>query len=287
MIDVSSYALESLRRGAKIVLYRGQRETYPNRILVVAPVLKRPAQGTLRRLEHEYALRTRLDPDWAVVPLDLASHDGRTVLVLDDPGGQPLSQLLGHPLEVTQFLRIAAGLASALGKLHEHGLIHKDMKPANILVDPITNRVWLTGFGIASDLPRERQAPEPPETIAGTLAYMAPEQTGRMNRSIDSRSDLYSLGVTLYEMLAGVLPFTASDPTEWVHCHIVRQPIPPRDRVEQISETISAIVMKLLAKASEERYQTAAGVEADLRSCLAEWETQHRIDEFPLGEQDK
>jgi len=127
-------------------------------------------------------------------------------------------------LDLTRFLRIAIGLSRALGKLHEHGIIHKDIKPANVMVDPTSDQVWLTGFGIASDLPRERQAPEPPETIAGTLPYMAPEQTGRMNRSIDSRSDLYSLGVTLYEMLAGVLPFTASDPIEWVHCHIARQP---------------------------------------------------------------
>jgi PAS domain S-box-containing protein len=316
MIDVSSYALESLRQGAKFVLYRGQRGTDPNgaklnfapfgtdpsHILVVAPVLKRSAQGTLRRLEHEYALRTRLDSDWAVLPLDLVSHDGRTVLVLDDPGGQPLSQLLGHPLEVTQFLRIAVGIASALGKLHEHGLIHKDIKPANILVDPITNRVWLTGFSIASDLPRERQAPEPPETIAGTLAYMAPEQTGRMNRSIDSRSDLYSLGITLYEILTGSLPFTASDPMEWVHCHIARQPIPPRERRREIPPALSAIILKLLAKTAEERYQTASGAESDLRRCLQLLEgsrlrdpllrragkraIQRSIAEFPLGEHD-
>ncbi|MBV9873908.1 MAG: AAA family ATPase [Verrucomicrobia bacterium] len=292
-MDVSSYALVSLRRGARIVLYRGQRETYPSRILVVAPVLKRPAQGTLRRLEHEYALRTRLDPDWAVLPLDLVSYDGRTVLVLDDPGGQPLSQLLGHPLEVSRFLRIAAGIASALGKLHEQGLIHKDIKPANILVDPKTNRVWLTGFGIASDLPRERQAPEPPETIAGTLAYMAPEQTGRMNRSIDSRSDLYSLGVTLYEILTGSLPFTASDPMEWVHCHIARQPIPPAERGKEIPPALSAIILKLLAKTAEERYQTASGAEHDLERCLGEYlrssvvtGVQDKIHEFPLGERD-
>ena len=118
--------------------------------------------------------------------------------------------------------------------MHERGLIHKDIKPANILVDVASGGVWLTGFGIASRLPRERQAPAPPEVIAGTLAYMAPEQTGRMNRSIDARSDLYSLGVTFYEMLTGTLPFTAADPMEWVHCHIARQPAPPDERVAGI-----------------------------------------------------
>jgi len=133
------------------------------------------------------------------------------------------------------------------------------------------------GFGIASRLPREHQWPEPPEFIAGTLAYMAPEQTGRMNRSIDSRSDLYAFGVTLYEMLTGRLPFTASDPMEWVHCHIARQPVAPNQYRKEIPSPVSAIVMKLLAKTAEERYQTAAGVAGDLRHCLAEWQTQpHR-----------
>ena len=153
--------------------------------------------------------------------------------------------------------------------MHERGLIHKDIKPANILVDAASGGVWLTGFGIASRLPREHQAPAPPEVIAGTLAYMAPEQTGRMNRSVDSRSDLYALGVTLYEMLTGQLPFTAADPMGWVHCHIARQPAPPDERVAGIPGPLSAIAMKLLAKTAEERYQTASGLEADLQRCLS------------------
>src|SRR6202040_4136424 len=156
-------------------------------------------------------------------------------------------------------LRLATSLSTAIGHLHQRGVIHKDVKPANVLVKSVTGQCWLTGFGIASRLPRERQSPEPPEVVAGTLAYMAPEQTGRMNRSIDSRSDLYALGVTLYEMLTGVLPFNASHPMEWVHCHIARQPIPPSERVKGIPGPLSAIVMKLLAKNAEERYQTAAG----------------------------
>src|SRR6202034_502264 len=128
----------------------------------------------------------------------------------------------------------------------------------------------------------ERQAPAPPEVIAGTLAYMAPEQTGRMNRSIDSRSDLYALGVTLYEMLTGELPFAASGPMEWVHCHIARQPAPPDERVAGIPGPLSAIVMKLLAKTAEDRYQTADGLAVDLRKCLAQWESHRCIGSFPL-----
>ena len=125
------------------------------------------------------------------------------MLVLEDPGGVPLDQWLGQPLDLAVSLRLAIGLSAAIAQLHQRGLIHKDIKPANVLVNSATGQCWLSGFGIASRLPRERQSPEPPELIAGTLAYMAPEQTGRMNRSIDSRSDLYSLGVTLYQMLTG------------------------------------------------------------------------------------
>src|SRR5437016_6606008 len=207
-------------------------------------------------------------------------------LVLEDPGGAPVDRLLGRPLETSHFLRIALPLAGALRHVHERGLIHKDIKPANILVDMARGGVWLTGFGIASRQPREHQAPAPPEVIAGTLAYMAPEQTGRMNRSVDFRSDLYALGVTFYEMLTGKLPFTAADPMEWVHCHIARQPVPPNERVAGVPGPLSAMVRKLLAKTAEERYQTAAGVEADLRQALAEWESHGRIAPFLLGAYD-
>jgi serine/threonine protein kinase len=202
----------------------------------------------------------------------MARHWGRTVLVLEDPGGVPLDRLLGQPLNVAFSLRLANNLSAAIGRLHQRAVIHKDIKPANVLVNSDTGECWLSGFGLASRLPRERQAPDPPESIAGTLAYMAPEQTGRMNRSIDSRSDLYSLGVTLYQMLTGSLPFTASDPMEWVHCHIARKPVAPSERLENVPAPVSQIIMKLLAKTAEERYQTAAGAESDLRRCLAEWE---------------
>jgi PAS domain S-box-containing protein len=286
VIDLSRYVLETLREDMECILYRGRSEGDSSQVLVLAPILDNPALGSLKRIEHEFSLRAELDPSWAARPLAFARHEGRTMLVLEDPGGECLDQLLGRPLELTWFLRIAIGLSASLGRLHERGIIHKDVKPANVLVDSATGEVWLTGFGIASRLPRERQAPEPPEVIAGTLAYMAPEQTGRMNRSIDSRSDLYAYGVTLYEMLTGALPFTATDPMEWIHCHIARQPVLPSERVKGIPRQITAIIMKLLAKTAEERYQTAAGVEADLRTCLERWQARREIDPFPLGTHD-
>src|SRR5882757_10079398 len=215
MIELSRYVFETLREDEEFAFCRGRRDDGELlTILLVAPVSEHPVPAVLERLEHEYSLRPELDSDWAARPLTLARREGRPMLILEDPGGEPLDRLLGEPMELSRFLRFAVGLAAALGKLHQQGLIHKDIKPANVLVNSDTGECWLSGFGLASRLPRERQAPDPPESIAGTLAYLAPEQTGWMNRSIDSRSDLYSLGVTLYQMLTGSLPFTASDPME-------------------------------------------------------------------------
>jgi PAS domain S-box-containing protein len=256
-------------------------------VLIVQPAADHPTRSTLDRLTHEHELKHELDGAWAVRPLELVRDAGRTMLVLEDAGGEPLDRLLGAPMEVERFLRLAIGTTVAVGKLHQRGLVHKDIKPANILVNDATGEVRLAGFGIASRLLRERQSPHPLEMIAGTLAYMAPEQTGRMNRSIDSRSDLYALGVTFYQMLTGVLPFTADEPMEWVHCHLARRPVAPAERLSKIPGAVSAIVMKLLAKRAEERYQTVAGLESDLRICLTAWEAQHHIDDFSLGERDR
>src|SRR5882672_9630083 len=195
------------------VFCRGESHADGNRaaVLAVLPAAEHPTPATLDRLAHEYGLKDELDGAWAVRPLELIRDRGRIMLVLEDTRSEPLDRLLGAPMEVRSFLRLAIAVAATLTQVHRRGLVHKDIKPANILVNRTTGEIKLTGFGIASRLSRERQAPAPPETIAGTFAYMAPEQTGRMNRSVDSRSDLYALGVTSYEMLTGCLPFTASD----------------------------------------------------------------------------
>ena len=255
-------------------------------VLAVLLSADRATPSVLDRLAHEYELRANLDETWALRPIALVRERGQAMLTLTDPGGEPLDRLIGQPLEIGRFLQLGIALSGALGRLHQRGLIHKDIKPANVLVNSATGEVRLTGFGIASRLPRERQPPGPPELVAGTLPYMAPEQTGRMNRSVDARSDLYALGVTFYEMLTGSLPFNAADAMEWIHCHIARQPASPTDRTADVPPAISAIVLKLLAKAAEDRYQTAVGLEQDLRRCLADWETQRRVDPFPLGTHD-
>jgi serine/threonine protein kinase len=236
MMDLTGYVLETVRDSGEFVLSRARQ--LGNAVPVLVLVAERPTSASLRRLEHEYALAADLDPKWAARPLALARHNGNAALVLDDCRNEPLDLILNQPLELTRFLRLALSLTTALGQVHRRGFIHKDIKPANVLVDAAGN-VRLTGFGIASRLRREYQVPTPPEVIAGTLAYMAPEQTGRMNRSIDSRSDLYSLGITLYEMLTGGLPFVAADPMEWVHCHIARRPVPPNERLKDVPDQVA------------------------------------------------
>ncbi len=211
---------ETLLHTGEFVFSRLTRAEGAAGSLVMTPAIGRVTPASAARLQHAYGLQADLHSSWATRPSELVQRDDKLALVLEDPGGQFLQTLIGRTAALTTRLRMAVGIVTAIGRLHARGLIHRDIRPANLLVDPETGEAWLTGFGLTSRLPRQRQSPEPPEVIAGTLAYMAPEQTGRMNRSIDSRSDLYSLGVTLYEMFVDALPFTASDPMEWVHCHI-------------------------------------------------------------------
>jgi predicted ATPase/signal transduction histidine kinase len=281
----SGHVLGVLREGSEFTLLRGRRLADSLAILAVTPNSGQQGAASLKRLEHEFALAGELDSEWAVRPIDLLRHDGRITLILEDPGGHPLDTGLQFPLEIAVFLRIAVGLAEALRQVHSRGLVHRDIKPENLFVDESCN-VRITGFSKASRLPRERQVLSPPESITGTFAYMAPEQTGRMNRSMDARSDLYSMGVTLYEMVTGVLPFVAKDPMEWIHSHIARQATPPSGRINGIPKPVEGIIVKLLAKNAQDRYQTAVGVQTDLKRCLEAWESSERIDAFTLGEND-
>src|SRR5215510_6526854 len=162
MKDLSGYVFTPLWEDGEFVLSRGVRDGERSPLLVLASTSAQPTPGSLQLLEHSYALREELDPAWAARPVELARSQGRSTLLLEDPGGELLARLVGQPWEVSQFLRVAIGLAVALGRLHARGLIHKDIKPAHILVNTATGEVWLTGFGITSRLPRERPVPEPP-----------------------------------------------------------------------------------------------------------------------------
>ncbi|AKU95025.1 Signal transduction histidine kinase CheA [Labilithrix luteola] len=282
---MTGYAITACDHDGELLIGRGAREYDGESIIAITTALEHPSAESIARLERWFALRDELDPAWSPRVLDLVVAQDRSVLVLADPGGDTLARV-PRPMALDQLLRVAIGIARALGAMHGRGLIHRDVKPAAILASLDTGESRLTGFGLTLRQLRHRQGPEPLAVIAGTLAYMAPEQTGRMNRSIDSRSDLYAFGVTLYELLVGEPPFVAEDAMELVHCHIARCAIPPSERDPSIPEALSAVVMKLLAKRAEDRYQRAVGVEADLRRCLASFCADGRIEPFTLGEHD-
>ena len=210
-MEPSHYVLDVLRKDAEFILYRGEHSKQPSSpsVLLLAPAAMQPALETLRTLEHEYSLRDEVDSAWAVRPMALSEQRGRTTLVLEDPGGETLDRFLPGPMEMMRFLRIAIGLANAIGQLHQPGSsFTKTSNPPMFWWNSATGEVWLTGFGIASRLPRERQSPEPPEFIAGTLSLHGAGADGT-HESLDRFAErpLLSLGVTLYEMLTGSLPF--------------------------------------------------------------------------------
>ncbi|UJR83657.1 AAA family ATPase [Sandaracinus amylolyticus] len=282
MDETRDWILETLWSDDELVLSRGVDRTGTH--LVVAAASPDVAPAFRARLERALALREHLDPDWCARPRELMRLGERPALLMDDPGGEVLSRYVGRTWDLGDFLAMAAELARAIARLHASGIVHRSLEPATVLVDVAATRAWLTGFGSASRIPQEHASPEPPQVIAGALAYMAPEQTGRVGRSIDPRSDLYSLGVMLYELLAGRLPFTASDPMEWIHCHVAREPAPLAP--ELAPAPVLEIVHKLLAKTAEDRYQTAGGLARDLRHCLESWRARGDIDPFPLAARD-
>jgi predicted ATPase/signal transduction histidine kinase/ActR/RegA family two-component response regulator len=270
----------------KCLLFRGLRKDDRRPVILKIQSGGYPRREDTARLEHEYRMASHLASPAIARPLDMGQYQGLPALILEPFPGQPLANLVGEPMEPGRFLQIAIPLAAAVADLHRVGAIHRDLKPENILVDEAAGSVKLTGLGLASLLPREHQPAKSTPLIEGTLAYMAPEQTGRMNRAIDSRSDLYSLGITFYEMLAGCLPFRSEDPLELVYCHIARLPQPPSEVTPGVPLALSNLVLKLLAKVAEERYQGATGLLRDLERCSALWTQTGRIDPFPLGQQD-
>lgn len=286
MIELSGFGFETLCDDGEFLLSRIDRRDGGETWLTVTLPAQQPSAHSQARLEHAYELRGLLDGPFATRPHALVEHRGSTALVLEDPGGVSLAALSEGTLPLGRLLLVAANLAAALGTLHERGLIHKDIRPANILVNRETGEVALTGFGIASRANGEALAGALPDFGASALAYLAPEQTGRMNRAVDSRADLYSLGITLYEMLAGQSPYRANSPIEWIHCHIARTPVPLSEAAGNVPPQLAAIVMRLLAKTAEDRYQTARGLEDDLRRCLNDCERSGRIETFALGAHD-
>ncbi len=295
-INLPGYRITNqLYAGSHTLVYQAVREAdqYP----VVLKLLREeyPSFAELVRFRNQYVIAQNLALSHVVTPIALERYRQGYVLVMEDVGGISLADYLKQTktdgervtrLSIQDTLRIGVQLAETLWGLHCCRVIHKDIKPANILIQPETLQIKLIDFSISSLLSKETPELENPNLLEGTLAYLSPEQTGRMNRGIDYRSDFYSLGVTLYELLTGQLPFLADDPMEWVHCHIAKIPVPVIEINPNVPQIISDIVAKLMAKNAEDRYQSGWGLKFDLERCLEEWKQQGEITLFPLGKQD-
>ncbi|MHC5739972.1 AAA family ATPase [Nostoc sp.] len=288
MITIPGYEiLEKIHEGTGTVVYRGKKKQKQQPVIIKLLNSEYPTLEEITHLRHEYKVLKDLTSERIVKPYKVEKYQHSFALILEDFGGQALSQILiSRQLEITECLQIAIALAETLIELEQFAIIHKDIKPSNIIINVETGQVKLTDFGLSSRLFLEKQTISNPNLLEGTLAYMAPEQTGRMNRLIDYRTDFYSLGVTLYEMLTRTLPFTSHDPLELIHCHIAKQPVPPYLH-KQIPQAVSDIVMKLLAKNAEERYQSAEGLKFDLETCLLQIQTTGDIKDFIPGERDR
>jgi predicted ATPase/class 3 adenylate cyclase len=273
------------RRGLAVVRARRVEDDRP--VILKLLVEDDPSLEDLARLRHEYELTRRAAGDSVVTAYELREERGTAALVLEDIGGDSLAHLLAErPLPLETFFDVALHLAQALARLHERRIIHKDINPSNIVLNLKTGQLRLIDFGSASLLPREDQQVSSPNGFEGTLPYMSPEQTGRMNRGVDWRSDLYSLGATFYHLLTQRPPFESRDALELVHCHLARLPVPPHVHVPSLPQVLSLLVLKLLAKTAEERYRGAHGLAVDLAECRQRLLASGSVPEFELGRED-
>ena len=283
----------SISDGFNTSVYRGIRQSDEEPVIIKILKAEFPTLEQITRLKHEYKITQHLHVDSIVKYYSLETYQNRLALISEDFGGNSLSKTISTQLNLTAFLKIGIQLASALNSLHQNCIIHKDIKPSNIIINLETGTVKLTDFSIASRLSKETPQINSTNLVEGTVAYMSPEQTGRMNRTLDYRSDFYSLGVTFYEMLTGELPFHSNDILELVHCHIAKHPTAPcecrrnLENSDRVPQVVADIVMKLLAKNAEDRYQTAEGIKADLEKCLNSWQTTGEIADFVPGQFDR
>ncbi|HLO47872.1 MAG TPA: AAA family ATPase, partial [Kamptonema sp.] len=294
--NFSKYQIaEELYAGTRTLIYRGIRISDQQPVVIKILRNEYPNFNEIIQFRNQYTIAKNLTFSSVIQPLALEEYRNSYALVMEDFGGVSLSTYLkiatnASPqhkyLSLAELLNIALQLTDILHYLYQNRVIHKDIKPANILIHPETKQVKLIDFSISSLLPRETQEIQNPNVLEGTLAYLSPEQTGRMNRGIDYRSDFYSLGITLYELLTGKLPFVSEDAMELVHCHLAKHPIPIHQINPQIPLALSEIVSKLMAKNAEDRYQTALGIKHDLEICLKELQTTGQIESFEIGKRD-
>ncbi|MGE0434527.1 MAG: serine/threonine protein kinase, partial [Planctomycetota bacterium] len=269
LIDSSRYQLrERIFEGHESLVYRAVRVEDERPVVIKQLQLLHPDAATAARFTREFEVTRRAASDGVITAIEFHEYDGTINIVLEDIGGHSLTALFGGKAAgVLDALRIAVQAAGALAAVHERHIVHKDVSPGNIIWNPETGAARLIDFGISQVLERA-SVPLSVAGFEGTPAYVSPEQTGRMNRVVDRRSDLYSLGATLYELLAGQPPFRANDRLELVHAHLAKTPVPPHEHDPRIPRVVSDIIMVLLNKRAEDRYQSAAGLRHDLARCL-------------------
>jgi predicted ATPase/class 3 adenylate cyclase/GAF domain-containing protein/tRNA A-37 threonylcarbamoyl transferase component Bud32 len=269
------------------LVYRGIREEDNQPVILKFLKDDYPTLEQTIRYKQEYKITHNLNLKGVIKAYSLEKYQNSLVIIFEDFGGESLKILMDNKtFNLKEFLFIAIKTSKILSEIHRCHIIHKDINPSNIVFNPNTKKLKLIDFGISSILSRENPTLKNPNILEGTLAYISPEQTGRMNRSLDYRTDFYSLGATFYELLTHQLPFDATDAMELVHCHLAKQPIPLHELNPEIPQAVSNIVRKLLAKTAEERYQSAWGIKADLEECLFQWQTNNQIVYFPLGRHD-
>jgi serine/threonine protein kinase len=285
-VVLSGYQIgQAIYTGTRTLVYRGQRESDNQPVVIKFLRNEYPTFNELLQFRNQYTIAKNLNIPGIIRPHRLEPYGNSYALVMEDCGEISLRQYSQtHCLELTDGLTLALQLAQILHDLHQNRVIHKDIKPDNILIHPESKQVKLIDFSIASLLPKETQEIKNPNGLEGTLAYLAPEQTGRMNRGIDYRADFYALGVTLFELFAKQLPFESNDPMELVHSHIAKQP--PTLTQFNIAEAIAKIVAKLMAKNAEDRYQSAFGLKYDLEICLHQFKETGTIELFKIGTRD-
>jgi serine/threonine protein kinase len=280
--------LEQVSATEKTIVYRGVRQSDQKNVILKLNGTAYPTIEEINKLKHEYEILKRIQIQGIVNPLGLEQYQNGLALIFPDFGGISLQQFLTtYSLDLQQFLGLGIKLADILAYLHKDQVIHKDINPKNIIIHPCTLEIKITDFSIAEYLPQNVSAEIQPQELEGTLPYISPEQTGRMNRSVDYRSDFYSLGATFYEILTGQVPFPTTDVLELIYAHLAQVPASPTDLVSEIPEIISDIVMKLMAKRAEDRYQTAAGLKYDLECCLEQLKSSGKIKRFSLCQRDQ
>ncbi|MBW4638638.1 MAG: AAA family ATPase [Gloeocapsa sp. UFS-A4-WI-NPMV-4B04] len=293
MIALPSIAIQDkIYESSASLVYRGIREEDDQAIVIKLLKQDYPSPQELTRYRQEYAITRSLDVEGVIRAYSQQDYQRTLVILLEDFGGESLEYWIQQrpetfcPMPVSNFLPLAINLSKILGRIHAANIIHKDINPGNIVLNPNTDVVKIIDFGIATRFSRTNPTFKSPHILEGTLAYLSPEQTGRMNRLIDYRTDFYSLGVTFYELLTGQVPFPTTDVLELVHCHLAKPPIPPYELNAKIPEPVSDIILKLMAKNVEDRYQSGWGIKADLEDCAYQLETSGQINPFQLGLQD-